>query len=127
MTEKRQGVNDVAIAEGVGALAYKVKGAVDSLGLSNEELGDIVGASPRSVHRWVLGEVVPQKLNKERLLDLAYIADALAEVLPRDHANVWMFSPNRMLDHARPADLVRDGQFKRVLDAIEAMADGVFM
>lgn len=117
----------MAMTEGVSAFAYKVKGAVDSLGLSSEELGDIVGASPRSVHRWTQGEVVPQKLNKQRLLDLAYVAEALAEVLPRDHANVWMFSPNRMLEHARPADLVRDGEFKRVLDAIEAMADGVFM
>lgn len=117
----------MAAAESVGALATKVAGAIDNLGLTNEELGGIVDASPRSVARWVSGAVVPQKLNKTRLLELAYVAEALAEVLPRSHANVWMFSPNRMLDHKRPADLVHDGEFKKVLDAIEAIADGVFM
>lgn len=112
---------------GVGVLADRVKGTIENLGLSNEELGGILTASARSVARWSAGDVVPQKLNKQRLLDLAYVGDALAEVLPRDHANVWMFSPNKMLDHRRPADLVRDGEYQKVLDAIEAMADGVFM
>lgn len=117
----------MAMADNVGVLAHKVKGTIDNLGLSNEELGGILDASARSVARWSVGDVVPQRLNKQRLLDLSYVADALAEVLPRGHANLWMFSPNAMLDHERPADLVRDGQYKRVLDAIEAMADGVFM
>jgi uncharacterized protein (DUF2384 family) len=127
MTEcPTKGRHDVTAQPG-GALASKVVGAIDILGLTNEELGGIVNASARSVARWATGAVVPQKLNKDRLLELAYVAEALAEVLPRDHANVWMFSPNRMLDHHRPADLVRDGEYKLVLDAIEAMADGVFM
>lgn len=117
----------MAMAESVGVLAHKVKGTIDSLGLTNEELGGILDASARSVARWSVGDVVPQKLNKQRLLDLSYVAEALAEVLPREHANLWMFSPNKMLNHERPADLVRDGDYKKVLDAIEAMADGVFM
>jgi len=111
---------------GAGALAGKVVEAVDSLGLTNDELGRIVDASGRSVARWAAGEVVPQKLNKERLLELAYIAEALAEVLPPDHANLWLFAPNRHLNHAKPAELIQAGAFKVVLDLIEAMADGVF-
>ena len=55
------------------------------------------------------------------------VADALAEVLPRDQANVWMFSPNRLLAHAKPADLVRDGEYQRVLALIDAMAEGIFV
>ncbi len=128
MTEDRQ-KEDIMVmtTKGVGVFAYKVKGTIDSLGLTNEELGDILDASARSVARWTAGDVVPQKLNKQRLLDLSYVAEALAEVLPRDHANLWLFSPNKMLDHRRPADLVHDGEYMKVLDAIEAMADGVFM
>ena len=116
-----------AAPQEAGVLAHKVKDSVDRLGLTNEELGGILGASARSVARWSAGDVVPQRLNKQRLLDLSYVAEALAEVLPRDHANLWMFSPNRMLKHERPADLVREGEYKQVLDAIDAMADGVFM
>ena len=113
--------------DGFGVLAIKVKVTIDSLGLTNEELGGILDASARSVARWSAGDVVPQKLNKQRLLDLSYVAEALSEVLPRQHANVWMFTPNKLLEHERPADLVRRGDYKAVLDVIEAMADGVFM
>ena len=112
---------------GANALATTVTSAIDRLGLTYEEVGEIVDASPRSVARWTAGKVVPQKLNKQRLLELAYVADALAEVLPRDHANVWMFSPNRLLEHRKPADLVRDGEYQRVLALIDAMAEGVFV
>ncbi|AMC64197.1 transcriptional regulator [Mycobacterium tuberculosis variant africanum] len=76
---------------GVNVLASTVSGAIERLGLTYEEVGDIVDASPRSVARWTAGQVVPQRLNKQRLIELAYVADALAEVLPRDQANVWMF------------------------------------
>lgn len=42
-------------------------------------------------------------------------------------SNVWMFSPNRLLEHRKPADLVRDGEYQRVLALIDAMAEGVFV
>lgn len=111
---------------GTGALAEKVSVAIDNLGLTDDEVGSIVEASGRSVARWAAGEVVPQRLNKQRLLELAYIADALAEVLPRDHANAWLFTPHRHLDHKKPADLIQQGRYREVLNLIEAMADGVF-
>jgi hypothetical protein len=104
-----------------------VSGAIERLGLTYEEVGEIVDASPRSVARWTAGQVVPQRLNKHRLTELAYVAEALAEVLPRDQANVWMFLPNRLLEHRKPADLVRDGEHQRVLALIDAMAEGVFV
>ena len=112
---------------GANALALTVSSAIERLGLTYEEVGDIVDASARSVARWTSGRVVPQRLNKQRLIELAYVADALAEVLPRDQANVWMFSPNRLLAHAKPADLVRDGEYQRVLALIDAMAEGIFV
>jgi uncharacterized protein (DUF2384 family) len=64
---------------------------------------------------------------RQRLLKLAYVVDALAEVLRRDEANMWMFSPNRLLEHRKPAQLVREGQCQRVLVLIDAMAEGVFV
>jgi uncharacterized protein (DUF2384 family) len=79
------------------------------------------------VARWTTGQVVPQRLNKQRLIELAYVADAVTEVLPRDQANVWMFSPNRLLEHGKPADLVRAGEYQRVLALIDAMAEGIFV
>jgi predicted XRE-type DNA-binding protein len=110
-----------------GALATRVTGLISTLGLTQDEIGVIVDASARSVSRWSNGEVVPQRLNKQRLVELAYVADALIQVLPPEHANLWIFSPNQMLNHETPAAHIRDGGYRDVLDLIEAIADGVVM
>jgi len=108
-----------------GALALKVAELTASAALSYEDIGRIVDASARSVARWQSGDVVPQRLNKQRLIELAYVTQALHEVLEPHDANLWMFSPNRALRHDTPADRIRAGDYKVVLDLIEAMADGV--
>lgn len=108
-----------------GALARKVTGLVSGLGLTQEEIGQIVDASARSVARWSSGDVVPQRLNKQRLVELAYVADAVSTILPREEANLWMFTPNRLLEHDTPAQRIHDGGYRDVLDVIEAIASGV--
>lgn len=106
-------------------LATKVSTIIDGLGLSQAEVGTIVDASARSIARWSSGEVVPQRLNKQRLLELAYVAEAVTEIMPRDHANVWMMAPNRLLQHTSPAERIHEGRYKDVLALIEALAEGV--
>lgn len=108
-----------------GALAHKVTAIIDELGLTQEEVGSIVDASARSIARWSSGEVIPQKLNKQRLLELAYVAQAVTEILPADNANIWMFTPNRLLEHDTPADRIHAGGYRDVLNLIEAIAEGV--
>ncbi len=108
-----------------GALAEKVNDLISTLHLTQDEVGQIVDASGRSVSRWVAGDVVPQKLNKQRLLELAYVADVVAEVIPADQVNLWLFSPQRLLQHDTPADRIRTGDYKAVLDLIDALADGI--
>lgn len=110
-----------------GALANQVTDLISTLGLTQDEIGSIVDASPRSVARWSRGDVVPQKLNKQRLIELAYVAEVVTEVLPQDKVNLWMMSPNRLLDHDSPADRIRSGGYRDVLGLIEAIADGVVM
>lgn len=110
---------------GSNALATKVHDIIDNLGLTQDEVGQIVDASARSIARWTQGAVVPQRLNKQRLLELAYVAQAVTEVIPRDQANLWMFSPNRLLEHDSPADRIHAGQYRDVLDLIEALAEGI--
>jgi hypothetical protein len=36
-----------------------------------------------------------------------------------------VFAPNRLLEHRKPADLVREREYQRVLALIDAMAEGV--
>ncbi len=107
-----------------GALAHKVSELTTSAGLTLDDIGRIVDASPRSVSRWQSSEVVPQRLNKQRLIELAYVAEAVTELLNPEDANTWIFTPSRALNHDTPADRIRAGDYKSVLGVIDAMADG---
>jgi len=107
-----------------GALAGQVTERIAALGLTQDEIGVIADAAGRSVSRWLRGEVVPQKL-KQRLIELAYVADLVTEVLPADRVNLWMLTPNRLLEHDSPAERIRSGGYRDVLGVIEAIADGV--
>lgn len=98
---------------------------ISTLGLTQDEIGSIVDASGRSVARWSRGEVVPQKRNKQRLIELAYVAEVVTEVVPADKVNLWIMTPNRLLDHDSPADRIRAGGYRDVLGLIDAVADGV--
>ncbi len=110
-----------------GALAEHVTELISTIHLSQEQIGSIVDASPRSISRWSRGEVVPQRLNKQRLIELAYVAKEVTAVIPADKVNLWMFTPNRLLGHNSPADRIRTGGYRDVLGLIEAIADGVVM
>lgn len=112
------------MARSSGALAHKVAELAASAGLTLEDIGTIVDASPRSVARWQSSEVVPQRLNRQRLIELAYVAEAVTELLAPQEANIWMFTPSRLLNHDTPADRIRAGDYKTVLGLIDAMADG---
>ena len=46
-------------------------------------------------------------------------------MLPSDQANVWIFTPNRLLDHDTPAARIHAGGYRDVLNLIEALAEGV--
>lgn len=110
-----------------GALATKVTELAGTLKLSHDDIGMIVGATSRSVARWVGGEAEPQRLSKQRIIELAYVAEALSEVIRGEDANLWMFSPNRMLNHDTPAVRIQQGDYRSVLAVIEALADGVIV
>jgi len=107
------------------ALALKVSELTEELKMSQEDIGLIVGATARSVARWASGEVAPQRLNRQRLIELAYVAEALTEVIRGEDANLWIFSPNRLLNHDTPAERIQQGDFRSVLAAIEALAEGI--
>lgn len=109
------------------AIARKLHDITGALDLSNEEVGRLVGISARSVSRWSSGDVTPHRKTQYRLLELAYVAEAIARVLKPDEARVWLFSPNPYLDGDSPADRIAKGEFRSVLALIDAMDDGVFL
>lgn len=109
----------------VSAITTKVDSVTNSLALTQDDVGRLIGASPRAVSRWKSGESTPHRSTRKRLFELAYVAERLSRVLKPDHANAWMFSRNPLLAGEAPATLIERGEFEKVLALIEALADGV--
>ncbi|HNI36233.1 MAG TPA: DUF2384 domain-containing protein [Microthrixaceae bacterium] len=112
---------------GATAIASKVTQLSERAHLTQEEVGRIVGTSGRTVGRWVRGDVNPQPTARERLLELAYVAEQLVEVLglSPDDANTWIFSPNRLLGGDKPSERIHAADYRSVLALIDAIADGI--
>ena len=110
-----------------GALATQMRRLSSDLSLSQEELAALVGTSARTVARWAAGEASPQRLARQRLLELFAVGERLKNVLKPEDANLWIFTPNRLLEYDTPAERIGKGQFRDVLALIEALAEGVVL
>jgi len=106
-------------------VAERIEVAAQAADLTYEEIAAIVDTSPRSVQRWAAGRAAPRSMSRQALTELAYVAEHLGEVLEPQERNLWMHSPNRLLDHDSPADRIREGDYRSVMALIDALADGV--
>ena len=88
------------------------------------DVARVIGSTARSVTRWAEG-ASPRRANEERLLELKAVVDLLRQVLRDEPARLWIRSPNPELDYEKPLDLVHRGEYRRVIGAILAMAEGV--
>lgn len=73
------------------------------------------------------GETVPRGDVRERILEVVHVFEQLSRVLKPHAAHDWLLSPNEFLDHEKPIDLLGQGEYRRVLGAVEALAEGVFV
>lgn len=64
---------------------------------------------------------------RERLLELIAVLERLSGVRRPEPAHGWLFTPNPMLEDHKPVELLRGGDYRRVLGAIDALGEGVFV
>jgi uncharacterized protein (DUF2384 family) len=98
------------------------------LGADVIDVGDVarvVGSTSRSVTRWQASGSAPRRTAEERLLELKAVVDLLRSVLRDEPARLWLRSPNPELDWEKPLDLVAQGDYRKVIGVILAMAEGV--
>lgn len=108
-------------------LAERLSEASTQADLDQADLARVLGTDPRTVSRWLQRESMPRPEARERLLELIAVLDQLSGVLRSQAAHDWLLSPNPQMDHHKPVELLRDGEYRRVLGAIDAMAEGVFL
>lgn len=89
------------------------------------DVAHITGATQRSVSRWTTAKAAPRRGAEERLLELKAVVDLLRTVLRDEPARFWLRSPNPDLDWRKPLDLIADGEYRRVIGAVLAVAEGV--
>lgn len=118
-------VNDTRVRK--GALMSGMAAVVDDLLIDDivdsPDVAKVTGATPRSVTRWLEG-ASPRRPAEERLLELKAVVDVLRRVLREEPARLWIRSPNPDLGYEKPLDLIERGEYRRVIGAILALAEG---
>lgn len=98
---------------------------IDGHVIDASDLARITGSTPRSVTRWTTAKATPRRDAEDRLLELKAVVDQLRAVLRDEPARLWLRSPNPELDWRKPLDLIAEGEYRRVIGAVLAMAEGV--
>jgi len=97
-----------------------VSGLVDT-----GDVARVLNTTLRSVQRWSSRAASPRKESEERLLELAAVLDLATEVLPEEGARLWLRAPIADLGWRKPLDVISGGNFREVIDALEALSEGV--
>ncbi len=113
-----------SVAKGPGTLLYTRVVADARRALSTAEIGGITGVTERSVQNWAAGKSTPEGGARDRLLELKFVVEELSDVFDDEGIEIWLRSRQRTLDGKTPMDLMREGEFQKVLDAVERLAGG---
>jgi putative toxin-antitoxin system antitoxin component (TIGR02293 family) len=98
---------------------------IDTHVVDVDDLARITGVTARSVSRWTASKAAPRRQAEERLLELKAVIDLLRSVLRDERARLWLRSPNPDLDWRKPLELIAEGEYRKVIGSILAMAEGV--
>lgn len=108
------------VVERLGELSHE-------LDLDQAEVASVLGASTRTVARWLRSETAPSRDARERLLEFLAVLERLSTVLAPEAAHDWLFTPNALLANEKPATCLRGGAYREVLGAVDALAEGVYL
>ena len=106
------------------ALYARIVNEVRDSGLSTADVARLVGVAERQVRNWISGGNAPSGRNRDRLLELHYVTQALRDVYTREGAEIWLHGRKRSLAGRRPVDMLAEGSYEEVLDAIERLHAG---
>jgi putative toxin-antitoxin system antitoxin component (TIGR02293 family) len=108
-------------------LAGRLRGAAERTDLDQADFAQLLGTNPRTVARWLAEETEPRTDARRRLLEVLAVLEQLSVVMRPQAAHDWLFSPNPLLGHDKPIDLLARGEWRRVLGLIDALEEGVFV
>jgi uncharacterized protein (DUF2384 family) len=111
----------------VSTVASRLESIIERGQLDFTDVARILETNPKTVARWVKTDTEPRRDVRERLLEFFAVMERLQQVVRPVAAHDWLYTPNATLDHEKPVDLLRRGDFRRVLGIIDALGEGVFV
>ena len=111
----------------MSSVTARLESVLEGSELGYRDVARIVDASPRSVARWATTDTEPRRASRERLLELFAVMERLQAVVRPAAAHDWLYTPNPTLENEKPADLLRRGEYRRMLAIIDALGEGVFV
>lgn len=106
------------------ALYTRIVEDIRDSGMSTADVARVVGVAERQVRNWTSGGNTPSGRNRDRLLELHYVTRLLRDVYTPEGAEIWLHGRKRSLNGRRPVDLLAEGSYDEVLDAIERLHAG---
>lgn len=99
-----------------------IERAHERLGLTYQELAQVLDADESSLHRWRRRESQPSPVFARQLRVLGRCLEQLSRAFDSwEAARSWLTSCPERLDGERPADLLLDGQADRVIVELHLM------
>ena len=86
------------------------------LRLSQEDFARLLDVRIRTVARWEVGEVEPNRATREKLEYLLRLARSLEEAIGRGHIAQWLTTPNPEFLDQPPLDLVQSRYGRGVIE-----------
>lgn len=108
------------------AIARKLDSILQKSAMRSVDIANLLGSRPETVSRWNQGKAFPRPDTQKVLLELEYIVDQLSDFYEPQDARLWIFSRQRLLNGATPAELIQSGRIDDVISIIDQLRDGVF-
>lgn len=110
------------------ALSETLKHMMETLGITPRELARTVGASDKTVARWLADETYPQHGSREKLAELDSLTERLQDsFVSPDAIADWIRSQSGYLGKLRPIDALVCGRIDRVDAALESILSGIYI
>jgi transcriptional regulator with XRE-family HTH domain len=97
---------------------------IRSAGLTLAEIASVTGVRERQVQNWSAGSSRPRDISRDRLVDVHYLVQQLAEIYKPEGVDIWLHARNRSLNGERPIDMLARGAFQPVLAAVDRLRVG---
>lgn len=109
------------------AVARKLESIRQKGAMRHIEIANLLGTRPETVSRWNQGRAYPQPSAEKTLLELEYVVDELSDFYEPNEARQWIFAPQKLLNGASPAELIRNGRIDEVMRLVSQLRDAVYL